>query len=221
MKRTGILAFALTLFTLSPGYSQAGLIILGNLPAVNDGFGAAVDAGTDNVGTEFIRLRKAISFTMAPQDYPVAHVTLRLGGYDTSKGDVAAIGFYLDNGNNFPGALVGDLLNNPPSSAPDDDQFTFTPSMPLALTASTKYWLMVDATAGEYIWRGSAPEPVNPSSQVGASYGELISIFPDRTVYRTDIPSFEIVSTVPEAGAATMSIMVLACIRYVRCGSLR
>jgi hypothetical protein len=93
--------------------AQGALIILGNLSQTNDGLGATVDAGTDDVGSNFTHVRHAVSFTMPAQSYAVQQVSLRLSDYSTSAGDVAAVGFYEDNGADAPGLLVGNILNSP------------------------------------------------------------------------------------------------------------
>jgi hypothetical protein len=182
------------------GHSAHGsLIILGNLPAVNDASGATIDAGV-GPGTGGSQVRQAVSFTMPPRSYPVVQVNLHLGQYNTAAGDVAAVGFYLDNGNDLPGTLVGHLLN--PSSNSDDIQpFIFAPAMPVTLAASTKYWLVVDATAGTFAWRSSAPS-ITPTSPVGATYGKQIGFVNDVPRDITIlISSFEINTQVPEPGS--------------------
>jgi hypothetical protein len=146
--------YALVMAALSVAITVQGasaeLIILGNLPPANDNFGAFIDAGIDDMGSNFINVRRAVSFTVPSQSYPVDHVTLRLRAYVTTAGDIAAVGFYEDNGMDLPGALVGSLLVSPPSASDATGQFDFTPAGPLTLAASTKYWLLVDASAGEY-----------------------------------------------------------------------
>jgi hypothetical protein len=207
MKRTGILAFALALFTLSPGYSPAGLIILGNLPAENDAAAASVDAGAANGGLNSQSITQAFSFTMPAQDYPLERVAIRFRDYNTSAGDVAEVGLYLDNGNDLPGAIAGGLLVNPPSNSNDAGQFDFLPSAPLTLSASTKYWLLVGASSGYFTWAGSAP-PLAVTSQVGATFGRRIFISGNTPRETTRGPNnFEITTTVPEP---TSSLIVVA-----------
>jgi hypothetical protein len=205
-------AIVVAVFVLNAAqYSHAELIILGNLPPANDNFGAAIDAGIDDVGSNFINVRRAVSFTMPSQSYPVEHVTLRLRAYVTTAGDVAAVGFYEDNGMDLPGAPVGSLLLGPPSASDATGQFEFTPADPLTLAASTKYWLLVDASAGEYQWQGSSPDIV-PTSQVGAVFVEEVTLHgntpDDRGV--DEILSFEIVTNVPEPRLGAFALMLLA-----------
>jgi hypothetical protein len=146
---------------------------------------------------------------MPGQSYPVDEVTLRLFQYNTTAGDAAAVGFYEDNGNNLPGALVGSLLTSPPS--PSDNiigSFTFTPASPLTLAASTKYWLVVAASAGEYQWQGSNP-PKTPASEVGASFGQFLAFIDDNAETETNVlTSFEIVD-VPEPSASCLLVIAL------------
>jgi hypothetical protein len=197
MKTYAFITVVAVLFvTATP--ANASLIILGNLPQTDDNSGAVVDAGTDNVGSNFIQVREAISFTMPAQSYPLEHVVLRLLGYNTATGDVAEVGFYEDNGSDFPGTLLGSLLVSPPSASDDPAGFNFVPSTPLTLAASTKYWLMLDATAKEYDWRASSP-PKSPTSQVGAIFGKQIAIVGQEPRDSSPfISSFEIVTSVPE-----------------------
>lgn len=121
--------------------SHAGLIILGNLPAVSDGGGFTIDAGTDDVGSPFISAYAALSFTMPARSYPLDHVALRLGQYNTITDDVAEVSVYGDDGNDRPGSLIS-LLSNPVSNSDDIAQFNFEPQISLTLSASTKYWLV-------------------------------------------------------------------------------
>jgi hypothetical protein len=72
------------------------------------------------------------------------------------------------------------------------------------LLASTKYWLMLDATAGEYTWRGNSPGGITPTSQVGASFGTAIGLVGDQPRSTLGPPSFEILS-VPEPTAQLVS----------------
>jgi hypothetical protein len=175
--------------------TQASLIILGNLPETGDQSFGAIDAGTDNAGSSFMHIRQAISFTMPAIAHPLDHVDLRLLGYNTTAGDVAAIGFYADNGGDFPESLVGSPLIAPASNSDDVATFTFVPSDPLTFAASTKYWLVLDATSGEYQWRGSAPS-ITPTSQTGAIFGSQIAIVDnERRDVGPLISSVEIVSS--------------------------
>jgi hypothetical protein len=178
--------------------ADAGLIILGNLPQTDDNSFATIDAGTDNIGSNFMKVQQAISFIMPSESYPLDHVDLRLRGYNTTAGDVAAVAFYQDNGSDLPGALFGGLFLSPLSTSDDPSTFTFLPMASLTLAASTKYWLMLDATAGEYDWRASSPS-ITPTSQVGASFGRQIG-FVDEVPREVElvISSFEIVTSVPE-----------------------
>jgi len=186
--------------------SHAGLIILGNLPATNDGSFQTVEKDV---------VRDAVSFTMPPQSYPVQHVALRLGQYNTAAGDVAAVGFYLDNGSDAPGALFGSLLVSPPSSSEDIGQFNFTPSSPLTLSASAKYWLQVEATAGDvFAWRAAFPS-ITPTSQVGASFGKSIEIIGDSPRDSIVIPNFEIITSIPEPGMELLIVAALGGLAFV------
>jgi hypothetical protein len=158
MKRT-IVFIALTFISVG-GESQAAKI-LGNLPQTNDNFNASVVAGSVQWG---------ISFNMPAESREVGVVVLRLREYSTTEGDVATVGFFADNGSDAPGAQVGSLLVSPPSNSNSMGQFEFMPAAPLTLAVSTKYWLVVDAAAGQFQWQGSFPG-ITPTSNVGVSFG--------------------------------------------------
>jgi hypothetical protein len=208
---TFVTAFIVLIVTAHPAHAQ--LIILGNLPPTNDSFVGVVTPGTPEFG--FTHVAQAISFTMPPQSYPVERATLRLRLYNLTEGDVAAVGFYADDGNDRPGPLVGSLLVSPPSNSDAFGEFNFTPSTPLTLVGSTKYWLMADATAGIYQWHGSSPSIV-PSSQVGATFGKMISIVDDvpRDV-NIGVASFEIVAF-PEPATNLLILGMVAGFAMVR-----
>jgi hypothetical protein len=189
-----------------PASSQANVIILGNLPALNDASGGLVDAGTDDIGSIFRNIRQAVSFTMPAVDAAVQNVALRLDRYNTDAGDVAVVGFFEDNGSDEPGSLHGSLMVSPPSSNDDIGQFNFIPSAPLTLSASTKYWLVLDATAGEYEWRRSAPI-ITPTSQIGTTFGRAVTITPDSVDDTFGPSSFEIDSTAPEPPAIHLALV--------------
>jgi len=152
---------------------------------------------------------------MPPQSYPVERATLRLRLYNTAEGDVAVVGFYADDGNDRPGPLVGSLLVSPPSNSDDFGQFDFTPSTPLTLVASTKYWLVADALAGIYQWHGSSPSIV-PSSQVGATFGKQIELIDDVPRDVNGVSTFEIVSTIPEPRVALVMLQTIGGLFLVR-----
>jgi hypothetical protein len=190
--------------TLATTESQASLIILGNLPGANDNFGSVVDSGTANGGINPEKIDKAVSFTMPSQSFPIDHVAVRLREYNTAAGDVAAVGFYLDNGADAPGVLVGNLLASPPSNSVGLDQFDFVPTTPLTLSASTKYWLVLSATMGAYQWQGPSPK-VTPTSPLGTMFGKQIGVIDgvprDVTL---GISGFELVSSIPEPSASML-----------------
>jgi hypothetical protein len=212
MRRFNTLLASVIALLLASQSAHAALIILGNLPQTGDQSGGTVDAGTDNVGSNFNHVEQAISFTMPSQAYSVDHIALRLASYNTTAGDLAAVGFYQDNGSDFPGPLVGNTLVSPPSASDNVATFVFVPSAPLTLAASTKYWLVLDATAGEYDWRGSAP-PITPTSQIGASFGSQIGIVDgERRDLGPLISSFEIVSTVPEPRPFSLLLLIAFCV---------
>jgi hypothetical protein len=207
MKRFNTFLTSAAALLLASQSAHAALIILGNLPQTGDGSFGTVDSGTDDVGSNFNHVKQAVSFTMPPQPYSLDQASVRLRFYNTLAGDIAEVGFYQDNGSDFPGTLVGALLVSPPSASDDVGTFNFLPAAPLTLAASTKYWLVLDATAGEYDWRGSAP-PIAPTSQIGATFGSQIGIVDgERRDLGPLISSFEIEATVPEPSVATLLLL--------------
>ena len=116
-------------------------MLIGNLPAtVTGNFGISSTQSA------------AVSFRTPSVAYAVDSVILSLSQYSTTGGDVAAIGFYTDNGG-IPGTLVTSLLTNPASSSTEAASFTFTvPTGGISLSADTTYWLQVARSAGDFRW---------------------------------------------------------------------
>jgi hypothetical protein len=150
MKSLPALYFLVALgFTLSSPANAA--VIIGNLPQTNDANSDNITTGTDQA---------AFVFTVGPNAVDVTDVVLRLQGYRTTTGDVAEVGFFLDNGSGTNiGAQVGSFLTSPASSGNSSNNFTFTPATALTLTANTTYWLVVDSSASgsTFDWRSSNP----------------------------------------------------------------
>lgn len=49
------------------------------------------------------------------------------------------------------------LFTNPTSSSDAAGNFDFIPTSTFTFLADTRYWLLVDATAGNYIWQANDP----------------------------------------------------------------
>lgn len=190
------LAAALLLLTLAVPGARA-VVVIGNMPQTNDSFNT-------NVATS--SLQRAVIFTTGSTTYSVDSVVLRLGNYSTVAGDVAQVGFFLDNGSNTnTGAQVGSYLTSPASSTTSNQNATFLPSGTIILAASTTYWLLVDATAGDYFWNASSPA-VTPTG-VGATLVAYPASTNNGTSYTNSsvFASFQINGTaVPEPGSALL-----------------
>lgn len=185
--------------------SSAAHLLLGNLPADNDRFGATASAAES--------VQHAISFVMPPREYPVHHISLVLQDYNTQQGDIAQVGLYRDEGDDLPGALVGGLFLNPPSLSNDSAEFKFSPSTSIKLGASLKYWLVVGAASGIFSWEGAVPASP-PISDVGATFGKFVGLISGEPRPSIGIASFEIV--VPEPQSLFVVAIALACLTIER-----
>jgi hypothetical protein len=92
--------------------------------------------------------------------YKLDNIVLRLFAYNTST-DVALLQIYADAAKTSTSPLGATLQSvlfaNPTSASNAVSNFTFTPTSNFTFAADTKYWLLVDATSGNYIWNGSNP----------------------------------------------------------------
>ena len=102
----------------------------------------------------------AVGFTLPTgSDYTLDNITLQLFNYNTDGGDVALLRIYEDvnknstNPNSASAVLQSSLeFLNPSSSSDTLNNFTFTPTSTFTFLADTRYWLLVDETAGSYDW---------------------------------------------------------------------
>ncbi|NJK33870.1 MAG: hypothetical protein HC919_02390 [Oscillatoriales cyanobacterium SM2_2_1] len=109
--------------------------------------------------------------------------------YNTTDGDAALLQIYEDtaplNSSNPNGATLRFLpFNNPASNSNAIDTFTFSPNSAFIFRANTRYWLLLDATAGDFFWRFDSKSYASDvgvtalrravfSSNNGASYTEF------------------------------------------------
>jgi alpha-tubulin suppressor-like RCC1 family protein len=177
--------------------------ILGNLPS-NDLEGSPI-LFAGGAGRQ-----KAMVFTTGNTPYTVDEVVLRLDGY-VSATDVPSVGIFLDNGSGTnTGAQVGNTLIAPVSTTNAFDNFSFLPNGRLFLAANTRYWLLVDATAGSFGWWGSSPAaiPTGP----GATFNFARNTLNDGLIYNNSsaLNAFQINGTpVPEPSAFILGAMGL------------
>ncbi|NJK33635.1 MAG: hypothetical protein HC919_01065 [Oscillatoriales cyanobacterium SM2_2_1] len=105
-------------------------------------------------------------------DYVLEGIDLRLQSYNTAVGDVALLQLFEDTAltsTNPNGATVQSLIfTNPPSNSNGSAIFAFTPdpTTPFTFRASTRYWLLLDATAGGF---SSAVDSKSYSSDIGVT----------------------------------------------------
>lgn len=132
-------------------------VLISNLPDTYSGFSTVGNTAA-----------LAVSFRTPSVAYSVDSVTLSLSSYSTTGGDVAAVGFYTDNGG-VPGTLVTTLLNNPASSSTAVASFTFTaPSGGISLSPDTTYFLQVDRLQGSFRWNIGGGTPPSGLATFGA-----------------------------------------------------
>jgi hypothetical protein len=144
-----------TLFAILAVSNPADAIsLIGNYSSTNDLGGTSISFSGQG--------QKAVGFTLPTgSDYTLDNITLRLGLYNTTASDVALLQIYQDvnrNSTNPNGAVLQSLLfTNPISSSDTVNNFTFAPTSTFTFLANTRYWLLVDATAGDYTWMGNSP----------------------------------------------------------------
>lgn len=129
-------------------------IILGNLPPTND-------LGNSNLSSG---ARKAVSFTMGPQDATLDSVNLRLD----YNGGTPVLELRNDTGGADPGGSVLASFTTP-GSLSGIQTYTFLPTGSYTLLAGQKYWLYAYGSAGTVQWKASSPS-LTPSGSL-ATYG--------------------------------------------------
>nr|WP_277873845.1 choice-of-anchor R domain-containing protein [Pseudanabaena sp. FACHB-1998] len=128
--------------------------MIGNLPSNDGGGGANISAGVQQT---------AVGFTLpVGVGYQLDNIVLRLSTYNTdTDGDVALLQIYADATKTSTSPLGATLqtvfFTNPTSNSDAASDFTFTPTANFTFAADTRYWLLVDATSGNYAWFGSFP----------------------------------------------------------------
>jgi hypothetical protein len=173
--------------------------LIGNYSSTNDSNGTSIGSSA----------QKAVGFTLPTgSDYTLENITLRLNNYNTDGGDVALLQIYQDinkTSTNPNSAVLQSSLEflNPISSSDTVNNFTFTPTSTFTFLADTRYWLLVDATAGGYNWRRNNPSitPTGISGITSNGYqrstnnGGSYSNFPFS--YSFDIQATQVATPVP------------------------
>jgi len=168
-KRKFFASLALALGLLSLGTAQAQTVLYSTLPANPNG-GPCFGAGN---------LAMVEVSTPAGTPYQISDATVRMH----HASDAAAsftVGVYTDNAG-VPGTLVGTLGTATGNGLGTMDLYALTPASPIALAASTNYWVVASSTSANgcaFGWTesGSAPSGVfsyvNERQFFGGSWNE-------------------------------------------------
>lgn len=124
----------------------AAISLIGNYSSTNSSTMTGIDSTT----------QKAVGFTLPPgTSYQLDNIVLRLSFYITPT-DTALLQIYADaakNSTSPSGATLQPVVfNNPTSNSDTASSFIFAPTSNFTFAADTRYWLLVDATAGFYNW---------------------------------------------------------------------
>ena len=117
---------------------------------------------------------QAVAFTTGTGTYDLSSVGIYLG---PQTGDITrSVEIYGDSGGN-PGTTPVAFLTNPDSFA-DNAVHTFTPSIPITLSASTTYWVVtrnLAAADGQGFRVGLTNKTLDTGTAVGWSLGDALS----------------------------------------------
>ncbi|MEX2242417.1 MAG: choice-of-anchor R domain-containing protein [Fimbriimonadaceae bacterium] len=208
-ERTRLLYAALAATALCAPASA--IEIIGNMPG-NDGTSTFMNApgGGSNGGGVFDS--KAAGFTMpGGLDYTLDFMTLRLE-YFTSD-SVPMIELYSDAGG--PSTLIHTLSAGP--VVVGIDNFVFTPTSTVTLSAATTYWMVVwnnASVANSFRWLASTPSQAPTGIATNAGY-RFSNGGPPPTGNSTTLNTYSVNATVvPEP--ATMAALGLGALALVR-----
>ncbi|MEI6427800.1 MAG: choice-of-anchor R domain-containing protein [Pseudanabaena sp. ELA607] len=158
------------------------ITLIGNYSSTNDGSVTFISTSAR---------QKAIGFTLPTgKDYILDSITLRLQNYSTTANDVARLRIYQDvnkTSTNPNGAILQSVMfTNPSSSSNKTNNFTFTPTSTITFKADTRYWLLVDATAGNYNWRANNAG-ITPTGISGITFDSYEFSANDGTTYTSSL----------------------------------
>lgn len=204
-KVEGITTLLVSALAFAP--SAEAISLIGNYLSINDGVGTNINS---TLG------QKAVGFTLPTGNgYKLDNIVLRLANYNTTAGDVALIQIYADaaktSTNPNGTTLQSVLFTNPTSSSDTTGNFTFTPQSEFIFNADTRYWLLVDATAGDFTWLANNPA-VTPTGFNGTTFNDYQRSTNNGSSYTNSIAfnSFDINATeVPFEFEATGGIGIL------------
>jgi hypothetical protein len=106
------------------------------------------------------------------------------------------------------------FLTAPASASEAVGSFTFLPSGTLALDPNTTYWLLVDASVGDYDWRGGFDPAITPTGAGATFKSYQYSMFDNGVTYSPGgfLSSFQIngtpVAAVPEPSTFLLAVGV-------------
>lgn len=128
--------------------SASATVVIGNLPAANDGTSSAL--------LNNLRI-KALSFTMpAGPGYFLDNVVVRLRNYEA--GEAVFVQIRADDGTGNPGATVLADLVVPTGVGAAATDYTTTPSGSVSLLGGATYWVYVAGSAtSSFDWTASSP----------------------------------------------------------------
>ena len=141
---------------------------------------------------------------------------MRLELYDTvNGGDVARLQIYADAARTSTSPLGATfqsvVFSNPTSNSNTVNNFSFAPTSTFTFAADTRYWLLVDTTAGFYFWRANNPS-ITPTGISGITFNSYQRSTNNGASYDDDTTfnSFEINATaVPFEFEATGGLVML------------
>ena len=187
-----VIAVLVGTLTLAP--SAEAISLIGNYSSTND-IGSTIVNNTAG--------QKAVGFTLPTgSNYQLDSIVLRLQNYNTvTGGDVALIQLYADAAKTSTSplgtTLQSVLFTNPTSTSDTVNNFTFTPTSTFTFAADTRYWLLVDATAGNFAWRANNPA-ITPTGIGGVAFNSYQASNNNGSSYinSTVFNSFDINATV-------------------------
>ncbi len=192
----GVIATLASLLAISAP-AQA-LTLIGNNPSrSNDVIGTSIDQ-MDQL---------AVGFTLpVGNNYILDSIVLRLGGYTPNlTGDGALLQIYADpaktSTNPNQATLQPLLFANPSSFSTSFNNFVFTPASGLTFLADTRYWLLVDATGGDFVWVGNFPiNLITGVSGIGfngyqlsTNNGSSYASFPTQPAFQINVTEVQVV----------------------------
>ena len=139
------IAASAVLLVVGFGMQAQAAVILGNLPATNDGSQSILTSSRV----------KALAFTMGADSYKLDNDLLRLEC--DVDGETPLVQIRGDVGGNNPGGTVLASFTNPASQGAGTFNYTFTPTSNVILSATTKYWLYVTVSSGGFDFEAADP----------------------------------------------------------------